>query len=503
MSRSIRHFLQTISAILLGIALFASGLSGVQAATWLGDQQAVPPGYLGRIDTDDKECWIITDGKFPANNFNSWPGCRGLNPDNTQFSSAVFSLSPTDAAAGSYPTDVYYPTHWTKDIYMGLATVTPIYRCSNENYSTQGACEGQGHTWSTGYADINGNWVIYGNTYDCNKYPTPAGETEVHYANPVTGELYYNNPAEQQVQCWAEKYYAEYPSGTFNAAAKGQTAYMNSVFVGYTQVRLLGRSAFVYRCTDPKYTTQSSCTNAGGNWVYDVSCPYTPATSGNRVAYQNPAYPHQTYGLYSNGDYECWEVSPVPGSVVHNAPQSKGAALTVNPDTPLTLQWSCQTRHLAEIGTCTYNYSNPSHCNAYYELAYSINPLFSGSSGSGQGFATGNQVAGKAQFNAPHQPGSYAYGLTCNGPKPATLQVTVTVGNNCSTPIEIAPGNPNAFILYSSATSKRLNAWGYSFCINNATTKDYLIPVKTKAELDTFIATAPYLKEGTFGVTIF
>lgn len=489
----------TFSSVLFCIALFAVP-AFAQAATWLGDQQGVPTGYIGRTTPDDIACWIIWDGKFPKNNYNNWPDCRGMNADKTMFYSAAFSLSPTDPSAGSYPTNIYVAAYWTKDTYTGLATVTPILGCSDPTYNTdQASCENSGASWGTGYcqgatgateyycSNAGGTWVLFGDTYDCKKYPTPSGETGVYYYDPSVGEYALYRNTQLQVQCWAEKFYPTYPADALNPSAIGQTAYMTSTYKGYTKVKDLGPATADGYCSYAGYTTESACVNNGGQWTsYNTySCPYTPTVSGDRVEYTDPAYPWEVYGFY--GAYECWEFAPVTGSVVHQSPSLKGSALTVAPNTPLTLQWSCQPQHKTEIGNCSYNLYD-SRCVDYVTDAYWLNPLFSGSSGSGQGFATGNKVAGLAQFNAPYLPGSYTYGLTCAGAKPATMQITIKVGDLCPTAIPDAKGgNTDGFTLPSNTTWYRINKFTYNFCVNNGGIVDYYIPANTAAELKSFV----------------
>ena len=146
--------------------------SSQPAATWLGDQQGVPPGYTGQAYPDYTYCyedvatpWCTNTG---GSNSSPWVG---------MFYSGIFSVHPAGSAAGesAYVTSTYNwqtANTYAPDVDLGPSNV--ITDCSGKNGCTV--------------------------TYDCSIYPNVPPGDSYNAANPAS-----YNPNTGNEDCYGYK----------------------------------------------------------------------------------------------------------------------------------------------------------------------------------------------------------------------------------------------------------------------------------------------------------
>jgi hypothetical protein len=441
------------------LALFALHFSAVPAgapltaATWLGDQQGIPAGYLGRVTPDMTSC-MFGEGANPQciNTPEASPLFSGIWPPQgyRTFFSGLLSISPTDASAGTYPTNTYVAEHWTTTKDMGPG-----------GYHQE--CSGGENNTCTDY-------------YDQCPYPVaPATKVSIQdlnnyltfFPNPNYDSNNPQAPGKGPYECWGQKLVPEYPTvGGINPSEPGQTAYVKSSYSTLEPIKDLGPATVTY---DPDT----------GFPTYDCS-GYTPAVPGDQITIVGT---------------DCWEVRSNPSNVLHGNQILRGAVPAVDPGDSLTVQWSCQPSRtvIYKYRDCTSIPGGQICGNFHTPTEYSINPLFT--SATSPDF-TVSGLRGKATITAPAKPQLYTYSLTCQGPKPLTLSVSFRVKSTTGITCKIATINTlgtgkGADLVHGSAWEVKATVEGtaYDFCINNPTTNsDFFVPLTTKNEVDNFLA---------------
>jgi len=401
LSHEQRIFMARLSGGVALLVLCAVGMSSttlkpqaVTAATWLGDQQGVPPTEVGQAYPDQTICWV---NNTPGYGAVYGPVCNS-NLGAYSFYSQVLSAHPSGSSAGqtAYSATSYNTTpSYTKGAYLGPSTGVdaPHFDC-NPAFNSMPA----------GYSKANGDFVD-GTGDGCFAY-------HIGYASPTY--VPYGGP---RVRADCNPYQKlPLPSG-FSAASGDYVDVLLTPDNGPDGGWISDGKCYAWHrgSTTGNVFVGPAVADVNNNFMSEYVC----AQYVNRVA--------AGYFADSAPDGNCYQYAIV-SPIQTGAATVTGSAASVGAGGQLTLEWSClpsrQVNWESKQGTGTFD-SGSWVTGTYYTIT--LGP--SSQAMAGPGFTTGGAGYGSATIVAPSTAGSYTYSMQCTGGTWAlpTISVSVTV----------------------------------------------------------------------------